>query len=54
MISGRFVGSESLLTELLIYSILDCVNFKSVRVAVDVMVLGEQIRDWIESGYASH
>lgn len=43
MISSRFGSSESLLTEFLIATILYSVHFKSVRVTVDVMVLGEQI-----------
>jgi hypothetical protein len=43
------MSSESLFSELLVASILDGVDLESVRVAVDVMVLGKEIRDWVES-----
>ena len=40
------MGFESLLTELLVTTILHGVGLESVRVAVDVMVLREEIGDW--------
>ena len=43
------MSSESLFSELLVSSILNSVDLKSVRVAVDVMVLGKEIGDWVES-----
>ena len=39
------MGLEHLLTELLVATGLHCVALKSVRVSVDVMVLGEHVRD---------
>ena len=41
------MSSESLFSELLVTSVLDGVHFESVGVAVDVMVLGEEVGDWI-------
>lgn len=47
------MGSESLFSELLVSTVLNSVHLKSVRVAVDVMVLGEQVRNWVEGGNQS-
>lgn len=44
------MSSESLFSELLVASVLDSVDLESMRVAVDVMVLGIEIRDWVECG----
>ena len=41
---------EGLLTELLVASVLDGVHFESVGVAVDVVGLREQVRDWVHGG----
>jgi len=43
------VSSEGLLSEFLISSVFDGVYLESVGMAVDVMVLSEEIRDWIDS-----
>ena len=39
------MGLEGLLTELLVATVLDGVHFKSVRVSIDEVVLGEEVRD---------
>lgn len=44
------MGLESLLTEFLVATSLHSVNFESVRVSVDEVVLGEHVRDGHESG----
>lgn len=44
-VTGGLVGLESLLAELLVATILHGVDFQSVRVTIDEMVLGEQVRD---------
>jgi len=49
-VAGNLVGSEGLFSELLVATVLDSVHLESVGVAVDVMVLGEEVRDWVESG----
>ena len=49
-VSTGLVSLESLLSKLLVATILNCVNFKSVGVSVNVMVLCEQVRDWVEGG----
>lgn len=49
-VSWDLVGSESLLSEFLVTAILDSVDLESVGVAVDVMVLGEEVRNWVEGG----
>ena len=46
-VSRSFVGSKHLLTELLVSTILNCVNFKSVWVTVYVVILCKQVRDRI-------
>jgi len=43
------VRLEHLFSELLIAAILHCVHLKPVRVCVHVMVLGEEVADWVES-----
>lgn len=43
------MGLEGLLSELLVTSVLDGVELESVRVGVDVMVLGEQVGHWVNS-----
>jgi hypothetical protein len=43
------VGLEGLLSELLVATVLDSVHFKSVGVRVNVMVLGEEVRNGVES-----
>ena len=40
---------EHLFTEFLVASILDSVQLESVGVGVDVVLLGEQVRNWVES-----
>ena len=47
-VSEGLVSLESLLTELLVASFFNCVELHSVRVAVNVMVLGEQVRHWVD------
>jgi len=44
------MGLEGLLAELLVAAILDSVQFESVRVGVDEMVLGVEIADWVAGG----
>ena len=41
------MSSESLLSEFLVTSVLDCVDLESVRVAVDEVRFGEEVRDWV-------
>lgn len=43
------MGLEGLLTELFVSTVLDGIHLETVRVGVDVMVLGEQVADGIES-----
>ena len=49
-VSWDLVRSEGLLSELLVSSVLDGVHLESVGVTVDVMVLGEEVGDWVEGG----
>jgi len=44
------VGLEGLLTELLVATGLHSVEFQSVGVGVDEVILGEQVGHWVESG----
>jgi len=44
------VGLEGLLTEFLVAARLHGVHLQSVRVGVHEMVLGEQVRHWVEGG----
>ena len=44
------MSSKGLLSEFLVATVFDCVDLESVRVAVDIMVLGEEVRHWIDSG----
>ena len=58
-VTWGLVSSESLFSELLVSSVLDGVHFESVGVAVDVVVLGEEVGDWIAGsnngkGHAKH
>jgi len=46
-VSWSLVSSESLFSEFLVTSVLDSVDFESVRVAVDEVRFGEEVRDWI-------
>ena len=46
-VTWSLMGSESLFSELLVSSVLDSVHFESVGVAVDVVVLCEEVGDWI-------
>jgi len=39
--------SESLLSELLVSTVLNSIHLQSVRVGVDVMVLGEEVGDGV-------
>jgi len=48
-VTWSLVSSESLLSEFFVASVLDSVYLESVRVAVDVMVLGEEVGDWVDS-----
>ena len=43
------VSSEHLLSKLLVTSVLHCVHLKSVRVAVDEVIFGEQVGYWVDS-----
>ena len=47
----RLVSLEHLFAEFLVASGLDSVNFQSVRVGVNIMLLSEDVRDWIESSH---
>lgn len=49
-VSVDLVSSEHLLSELLIPSALESIDFHSVRVAVHIMILSEHVRDGIEGG----
>lgn len=42
-----------LLSELLVTSVLNCVDLESMRVAVDIMVLSEHVRDRVQCGHDS-
>ena len=48
-VSAGLVGLEGLFSELLVATVLDSVEFKSVRVGVHIMVLGKQVGDWVDS-----
>jgi hypothetical protein len=48
-VSVSLVSSEHFLAEFLVSTVLDSVHFESVRVSVDVMVLGEQVRNGVEN-----
>jgi len=48
-VTWSLVCLEHLLSEFLVSTILDSVNFESMGVAVDEMLLGEHVGDWIES-----
>lgn len=43
------MGLEGLFSELLVTTVLDCVDFEPVGVTVNEMVLGEQVGHWVES-----
>jgi hypothetical protein len=43
------VGLEGLFSELLVTTVFYCVDFEPVGVAVNEMVLCEQVRHWVES-----
>lgn len=49
-VSLNLVGLEHLFSELLVASVLDGIDLKSVRVGVNVVVLGEQVADRVEGG----
>jgi len=44
----NFVAFEHLLSEFLVASIFHCVDFESVRVGVNVVILGEEVANRIE------
>ncbi len=44
------MGLEHLFSELLVATVLDCIDLESMRVRVDIMVLGEQVTNRVESG----
>jgi len=46
-VSWDLVGLEHLLSELLVSTVLDSVDLESMRVTVDVMILGEHVRHWV-------
>ena len=48
-VSVCLVGLKGLLSKLLVTTVLNCVDFKSVWVCVNIMILCEQIRNWVES-----
>ena len=47
-VAGGLVRLEHLLTELLVAARLHSVQLETVRVGVHVMVLREQVGDWVE------
>src|SRR5579875_2701074 len=47
-VTWNFMTFEHLLSELLIATILDCVEFQSVRVCVDIMILSEEVTNRVE------
>lgn len=47
-VSACLVSLKGLLSKLLVTTILNCVDFKSVWVCVNIMILSEQIRNWVE------
>ena len=47
-VTWDLVGLEGLFSELLVATVLDSVYLESVGVAVDVVILGEEVRDWVE------
>jgi len=49
-VTWSLVSSESLFSEFLVSTVFDSVHFESVGVTVDIMVLGEQVRHWVDSG----
>lgn len=53
-VSWDLVGLEGFFSELSVASVLDSVDLKSVRVAVDVMVLCEHVRYWVHSCNCCH
>ena len=54
-ITLSLVSLEGLFTELLVATVLDSVEFETVRVRVDKMVLGEHVRHGVEhSGHTEH
>jgi len=52
-VTWDLVGSEHLFSELLVATVLYGVDFESVRVGVDHMVLGVQIRNWHHASKSS-
>jgi len=49
-VTWDLVSSEGLFSEFLVATILNGIDFESVGVAVDIMVLGKEIGDWVASG----
>jgi len=47
-VTWDLVSLEGLFSELLVATVLDSVHLESVGVAVDVVILGEEVRDWVE------
>jgi len=47
-VTWGLVGSESLLSEFLVTSVLHSVDFESVRVAVDIVILSEEVGNWVD------
>jgi len=47
-VTWDLVSLEGLFSELLVTTVLNSVHLESVRVAVDVVILCEKIRDWVE------
>ena len=49
-VTWDLVSSEGLFSEFLVATILNGIDFESVGVAVDIMVLGKEIGNWVHSG----
>ena len=49
-VAGDFVSLPHLLSELFVSAVFDCVDLESVRVDVDVVVLGEEVGDAVKHG----
>lgn len=52
-VTWDFVSLEHLFSKFLVAAVFDCIDLESVRVSVDVMVLGEQITHGEECRYDS-
>jgi len=48
-VTWGLVSLEHLLSEFLVSTVLNSVHFKSMGVAIDEMLLGEHVGNWVES-----